>query len=129
MRYRALSYSELIERRRTGQIEIRAHLTPGSAADLEEKGVPESNQQVKKAGSFPDIPLTVVAATDHGPFFKDWEPTLMHLQQQLAALSPRATLVVADGSGQLDIQLDRPDMVIDAVRRMSNANKHDPSRR
>lgn len=111
-----------------GELKTRAHLTPGSAADLEEKGVPESNQQVKKAGSFPDISLTVIAATDHGPFFKDWEPTLMHLQQQLAALSPRATLVVADGSGH-DIQLDRPDMVIDAVRRMSNAKKQDPSHR
>lgn len=110
------------------ELKTRAHLTPGSAADLEEKGVAESNQQVKEAGSFPDIPLTVIAATDHGAFFKDWEPTLMHLQQQLASLSPQATLVVADGSGH-DIQLDRPDMVIDAVRRMSNAKKYDPSHR
>ena len=65
-----------------GELKTRARLTPGSAADLEEKGVAESNQQVKEAGSFPDIPLTVIAATDHGPFFKDWEPTLMGLQRQ-----------------------------------------------
>ena len=51
----------------------------------------ESNSQVKNAGPFPDIPLAVLAATDHGPYFKQWEPTLMHLQQELATLSPRAT--------------------------------------
>ena len=34
-----------------GELKTRARLTPGSAADLEEKGVAESNQQVKEAGS------------------------------------------------------------------------------
>jgi pimeloyl-ACP methyl ester carboxylesterase len=63
---------------------------------------------------FPDIPLTVIAATDHGPFFKVWEPTLMRLQQQLATLSPQATLIVAQGSGH-DVQIDRPQTVIDAL--------------
>jgi hypothetical protein len=47
------------------------------------------------AGPFPDVPLTVIAATDHGPFFKEWEPALMRLQQQLATLSRRATFIVA----------------------------------
>jgi hypothetical protein len=40
----------------------------------------------------------------------------MLLQQQLPTLSPWATLIVAKGSGH-DIQIDRPDTVIDAIRR------------
>jgi pimeloyl-ACP methyl ester carboxylesterase len=107
------------------ELKTAAHLEPGTAAFLEEEGIAESNKQVKSAGPFPDVPVVVIAATDHGPLFKSWEPTLMHLQQQLAALSPQGTLVVADGSGH-DIQLDRPNMVIDAVRRMANAKNYSP---
>jgi pimeloyl-ACP methyl ester carboxylesterase len=70
------------------------------------------------AGPFPDVPLTVIAATDHGPFFKEWEPTLMRLQQGLAALSRQSVVVVAQGSGH-DVQVDRPELVIDAVRQMA----------
>src|SRR5262249_46781342 len=81
------------------ELKTRARLKRGSAAYLEEEGAAESNKQVTNAGSFPDIPLTVIAATDHGPFFKDWEATLMHLQHQLAALSPRGILIIAQGSG------------------------------
>jgi len=62
--------------------------------------------------------LAVIAATDHGRYFKEWEPTLMQLQQQLATLSPQGALIVAKGSGH-DVQIDRPEMVIDAVRRMA----------
>ena len=100
------------------ELKTRARLEPGTAAYLEEEGIPESNRQVRSGGPFPDIPLTVIAATDHGPFFRQWEPTLMRLQQQLATLSPRATLVVAQGSGH-DVQLDRPATVVDAVRRIA----------
>ena len=45
------------------------------------------------------------------------ELTLMRLQQQLATLSPQGSLIVAQGSGH-DVQLDRPETVIEAVRRM-----------
>jgi pimeloyl-ACP methyl ester carboxylesterase len=100
------------------ELKTRARLEPGSAAYLEQEGVAESNEQVRSAGPFPDVPLTVIAATDHGPFFKDWEPTLMRLQRQLAALSPRADFIVAQGSGH-DIQIDRPATLIDAIRRMA----------
>jgi pimeloyl-ACP methyl ester carboxylesterase len=99
------------------ELKTRAVLEPGTPAYLEEAGIAESNGQVRSAGPFPDAPLTVIAATDHGPFFKDWEPTLMRLQQQLATLSSKATLIVAQGSGH-DIQIDRPDTVIEAIRRM-----------
>jgi pimeloyl-ACP methyl ester carboxylesterase len=100
------------------ELKTRARLEPGSAAYLEEEGIPQSNDQVRSARPFPDIPLTVIAATDHGLYFKDWEPTLMRLQRQLTTLSPRSDLIVAQGSGH-DIQSDRPDTVIDAIRRMA----------
>jgi pimeloyl-ACP methyl ester carboxylesterase len=106
-----------------GELKTRAQLEPGTPAFLEEAGMAESNSQVKNAGPFPDIPLAVLAATDHGPYFRQWEPTLMHLQQELATLSPRATLIVAQGSGH-DIQLDRPNMVVDAVRQIATAAKN-----
>ena len=100
------------------ELKTRARLEPGSAAYLEEQGMPESNEQVRSAGPFPDVPLVVIAATDHGPYFKQWEPTLLRLQRQLANLSHRSELIVAQGSGH-DIQLDRPGIVIDAISRMS----------
>jgi pimeloyl-ACP methyl ester carboxylesterase len=102
------------------ELKTRARLVPGTAAYLEEEGIAESNAQVRNAGPFPDVPLTVIAATDHGPYFKEWEPTLMQLQQQLATLSPQGSLIVAQGSGH-DVQLDRPEIVIEAVRRMAAA--------
>ncbi|HEY1299706.1 MAG TPA: alpha/beta fold hydrolase [Stellaceae bacterium] len=97
------------------ELKTRARLEPGSAAYLEEEGIAASNWQVKDAGPFPDVPVTVIAATDHGPFFHPWEGVLMRLQRQLAELSPKARLVVAQGSGH-DIQLDRPALVISALR-------------
>jgi pimeloyl-ACP methyl ester carboxylesterase len=100
------------------ELKTLAHLEPGSAAFLEEEGVAQSNEQVRTAGPFPTVPLIVIAATDHGPFFKDWEPTLMTLQRQLATLSQRGTLIVAQGSGH-DIHVDRPGIVIDAVRQIA----------
>ena len=73
------------------------------------------NEQVRNAGSFPAVPLTVIAATDHGPFFRPWEPVLMELQHQLAALSQEARLIVAWGSGH-DVQTDGPALVVPAMR-------------
>ena len=107
------------------ELKTRARLVPETAAYLEENGVPESNKQVKNGGPFPNVPLTVIAATNHGPYFKEWEPMLMRLQQQLATLSAQGTLIVAQGSGH-DVQLDRPQMVIDAVRRMVGAAQVKP---
>jgi pimeloyl-ACP methyl ester carboxylesterase len=102
------------------ELKTQTKLVPGTAAYLEEEGVAESNRQVRKAGPFPDVPLTVIAATDHGPYFREWEPTLMRLQQQLAALSPQGSLIVAQGSGH-DVQLERPKTVVEVVRRMAAA--------
>jgi pimeloyl-ACP methyl ester carboxylesterase len=102
------------------ELKTLAKLEPGSVDFLEEAGIPESNREVREAGLFPSIPLTVIAATDHGPYFREWEPTLMRLQRQLAILSPRGTLVIADGSGH-DVATDRPALVTSAVRTMVDA--------
>lgn len=99
-------------------LKTRARLTPGSAAYLEEAGIETSNDQVRHAGPFPTVPLTVIAATDHGPFFRSWEPVLMQLQRRLADLSPKGHLIIARGSGH-DIQTDRPALVISAIRSMA----------
>jgi pimeloyl-ACP methyl ester carboxylesterase len=101
-------------------LKTRAKLVPGSVDFLEEAGVAESNREVRAAGPFPAIPLTIIAATDHGPYFGKWEPTLMRLQQQLATLSPRGMLVVASGSGH-DVATDRPALVVAAVRTIADA--------
>jgi pimeloyl-ACP methyl ester carboxylesterase len=53
------------------ELKTRARLEPGTAAYLEEEGVSESNGQVKNGAPFPDVPLTVIAASDHGP--SDWK--------------------------------------------------------
>jgi pimeloyl-ACP methyl ester carboxylesterase len=100
-------------------LKTRAKLVPGSVDFLEEAGIAESNREVREAGPFPAIPLTVIAATDHGPYFRQWEPTLLRLQRQLATLSPRGTLVVATGSGH-DVATDRPALVVAAVRTMAD---------
>jgi pimeloyl-ACP methyl ester carboxylesterase len=107
------------------ELKTRARLEPGTAAYSEEQGISESNRQVMNSGPFPNVPLVVIAATDHGPYFRKWEPTLMRLQQQLATLSPRTTLIVAQGSGH-DIQVDRPETVIDAIRQIAGAGRVNP---
>ena len=100
------------------QLKTRAKLVPGSTDFLEEAGIAESNQQVRAAGPLPPIPLSVIAATDHGPYFRQWEPTLMQLQQGLARLSPRGELVVANGSGH-DVATDRPALVIAEIKKLA----------
>jgi pimeloyl-ACP methyl ester carboxylesterase len=107
------------------ELKTRAKLALGTAAYLEEEGVAESNEQVRNAGPFPNVPLTVIAATDHGPYFREWEPTLMRLQRELATLSPQGTLIVAQGSGH-DVQLDRSEIVIATIRRMAAAVQAKP---
>jgi hypothetical protein len=81
---------------------------------------------------FPDILLGVIAAAHHGPFSKKWEPTLMHLQRQLARLSPRGNLIVAQGSGHY-VQNDRPGTVIDewstTLRRCFNEDDRGSNKR
>jgi len=48
------------------ELTTQTELVPGTAAYLEE-GVAESNRQVRKAGPFPDVPLTVSPRPIMGP--------------------------------------------------------------
>ncbi|MFT3975345.1 MAG: alpha/beta hydrolase [Amaricoccus sp.] len=93
-------------------------MEPGTAEYLEGAGMPESSRQVRTAGPFPDVPLTVMAATDHGTDLHALEPVLLRFQARLAEMSPQGRLVIAEGSGH-QIQDDRPDLVIDAVREIA----------
>jgi pimeloyl-ACP methyl ester carboxylesterase len=64
----------------------------------------------------PPIPLVVLTATDHQSppdFERDWR----RIQAQITAQSPRGHQVIAEGSGH-DIQDDRPELVIEQIRRL-----------
>jgi pimeloyl-ACP methyl ester carboxylesterase len=86
------------------------------------KAFPESARQAASAGSLGDLPLAVLSSDPDRP-----EPDLpedlvapmnqawQQMQEELEHLSTRGTRVVAKKSGHY-IQLDRPDLVIDAVR-------------
>jgi len=72
--------------------------------------------------SFGDLPLIVLrrGRWDVIPFFSDFEnqrawDVSQELQSELAALSSEGQLIVAEQSGHT-IQIDQPDLVIDAVR-------------
>ncbi len=101
-------------------------MEPGSAEFLEGAGMPESTRQVREAGPFPDVPLTVLAATDHGSDLHELEPILLEFQRRLAQVSPQGKLVVAEGSGH-QIQDDRPGLVIAAIREIAARQGHAPS--
>lgn len=70
----------------------QAKLTPGSVEFLENAGLSESKRQVRNAGPFPDLPLAVITATDHGPRFRASERWWMELQRGLASASPQASI-------------------------------------
>jgi len=85
----------------------------GSTAAMEEAGVSSSILALNTRRDFADIPLIVLAATDHQDT-PDRERLWLDLQRRTAMLSPRGKLVIAQGSGHF-IQADRPELVIDAV--------------
>jgi pimeloyl-ACP methyl ester carboxylesterase len=108
------------------ELKTLAPLEPGTAAFREEAGVAASNRQVASAGPFPAVPLVVIAATDHGPRFRAFEPTMMRLQRGLAALSPKATFIVARDSGH-DVHTERPVLVIDAIEKIVGRTLVEPT--
>lgn len=76
------------------------------------------------SGAFGDMPLVVVA---HGvPFpeaFAELEPGFRDSQERLAALSPRGELVVAEHANH-NINIDQPEIVIEAIRRVVAQASH-----
>ena len=86
---------------------------PGSAGAAEEAGFEESVVAMLKGPPFPDVPLIVVAATDQGGP-ADLQALWLEVQATIAAQAPRSVLQrVASGH---DIHLERPDVVLSAIR-------------
>jgi len=90
----------------------------------EEKALSESASQVTATGSLGDLPLAVLS---HDPdeqvpglspeVLKPTEAAWSQMQEELAHLSTRGTRSIAKNSGHY-IQLDRPDVVVEAVQRV-----------
>lgn len=96
------------------------------ASEIAAQEVSLAAARTASSHSLGDIPLIVLAHGRPDPTFAaldltpaqlaQWEQTWRELQIDLAARSTRGQLVVAEQSGHY-IQLDQPDLVIDAVRR------------
>jgi pimeloyl-ACP methyl ester carboxylesterase len=86
---------------------------PGTAEAAEEAGVAPSQAAMLAGPPFPDVPLVVVAATDHADT-PEREALWQDVQRRTAALSPEGRLVIAEGSGHV-VQQDRPQIVAGAV--------------
>lgn len=99
---------------------------PGTIEAAEEKGVAPSVASLLSGPPFPDVPLIVLAATDHGDT-PAREALWRDVQARTAAMSPRGQLDVVSGSGHF-IQSDRPAAVVDAVLRAASATGADVRR-
>jgi pimeloyl-ACP methyl ester carboxylesterase len=94
-------------------------------SNLDELGaIAESDKQLSAAGSLGNIPLVVIRHGIPDLFAgmpveqaKQAEEVWQELQQELARLSSNGQLMVAEKSGH-GIQIDQPDLVVDAIRQM-----------
>jgi pimeloyl-ACP methyl ester carboxylesterase len=105
--------------------EVRAadcnvHSAREGVAEL--KSISESAAQAAATGTLGDLPLAVLTADPDQPqpdlpedLEKPTSAAWQQMQRELAQLSTRSTHVIAKNSGHY-IQLDRPDLVIEAVR-------------
>lgn len=89
-----------------------------------EVSIADSAEQVRTAGPFPNIPLVILTHGDSnkGPRLPWSEAVWQECQRHLQSLSPQSELVIAEQSGH-DIYYDRPDLVIDAIRRVFNKTR------
>jgi pimeloyl-ACP methyl ester carboxylesterase len=91
-------------------------------AVAEMKAFPESAAQTATTGSLGNLPLAVLSHDPNKPqpdlpedLVKPINDAWQQMQEELSHLSTRGTRVVAKNSGHY-IQLDRPELVIEAVR-------------
>jgi pimeloyl-ACP methyl ester carboxylesterase len=86
-----------------------------AAASAEIDGLPQTVAEMRQVGDLGDLPLIVIRAGDRPA--GDWPPEAewQQVQARLAALSTRGAEVVAGRSGHY-VQLDQPEVVIDAIR-------------
>jgi pimeloyl-ACP methyl ester carboxylesterase len=101
-----------------------------SIAEL--KAISQSAAQTATTGSLGDMPLAVLSSDPNTPqpdIPEDLvEPTnnaWQQMQKELAQLSTHSTHVIAKNSGHY-IQLDRPDLVIEAVRNVVDHARQSP---
>ena len=102
--------------------ECNFHNAREGVAEL--KAVSESAAQAATAGKLGDMPLAVLSEDPDKPqpdlpedLIKPASDAWQQMQDELAHLSTRSTLVIAKNSGHF-IQLDRPEIVIEAVRKV-----------
>jgi pimeloyl-ACP methyl ester carboxylesterase len=104
--------------------ECNFHTVRESVAEL--KAVSESAAEAATAGKLGDMPLAVLSEDPDQPqpdlpedLLKPASDAWQQMQTELAQLSTRSTRVIAKNSGHF-IQFDRPDVVIEAVRKIVN---------
>jgi len=108
--------------------ECNFHSQRENVAEL--KAFPESAAEASAAGTLGDLPLAVLSHDPEKPS-ADLPPDLAKptndawekMQEELAHLSTRGTQVIAKGSAHY-IQIDRPDIVIDAVRSIVDQSRN-----
>ena len=81
----------------------------------EETGSETSSNQVRATGSLGDLPLVVVSRGPTNAAQKPFLAVWFALQDSLAHRSTHGRRIIAEGAGH-DIHLDRPDVVIAAIR-------------
>jgi len=103
--------------------ECNLHSTFESVSEL--KSVSQSAAQAAASGALGDIPLVVLSHDPDHPepelpedLVKPVSDTWQQMQNELAGLSTRSTHVIAKNSGHY-IQIDRPDLVTEAVRKVA----------
>jgi len=101
-------------------VDCNFHSVRESVAEL--KAISESAAQTAATGSLGDIPLMVLSHDPDTPqpdlpedLVKPANDAWQQMQEELAQLSSKGKQVIAKNSGHY-IQLDRPDLVIKAVR-------------
>lgn len=104
--------------------ECNFHTVREGVAEL--KSISESGAQTATTGSIDDLPLAVLSSDPDKPdadlsedLAKPASDAWQKMQEELSHLSTRGTRVIAKNSGHY-IQLDRPDVVIEAVHNVVN---------
>jgi pimeloyl-ACP methyl ester carboxylesterase len=104
--------------------ECNFHTVRESVAEL--KSISKSAAETKASGSLGDTPLIVLSEDPDAPQYdlpedlvRPTNDAWQQMQKELAQLSTRGKQVIAKNSGHY-IQLDRPDVVIDAVKDIVN---------
>ena len=111
--------------------ECNFHTAREGVAEL--KAFPESASQTAATGSLGDMPLAVLSHDPEKPsadlpadIAKPTNDAWEKMQEDLAQLSTRGTQAIAKNSAYY-IQLDRPDVVIEAIRNVVEQARAAPS--